>query len=178
MTKSSPNSNPSLAKAGRYLAFSLGAETYGLPVLNVREIIRLCPITPVPRAPEYIKGVINLRGTVIPVLDLRAKFQMPTAVYGERACIIVVQLRNPTGGSTLIGAIVDTVEEVIQLNADHLEPAPDFGGSPETQFILGLGTLNGGVKTLLDPEKVFLTEGLLTLVPSPASTPQNRTQTV
>jgi len=178
MTKSSPNSNPSLAKAGRYLTFSLGAETYGLPVLNVREIIRLCPITPVPRAPEYIKGVINLRGTVIPVLDLRSKFQMPTAVYGERACIIVVQLRNPAVGSTLIGAIVDTVEEVIQLNADHLEPAPDFGGSPETQFILGLGTLNGGVKTLLDPEKVFLTEGLLTLVSSPASTPQNRTQTV
>jgi purine-binding chemotaxis protein CheW len=116
--------------------------------------------------PEFIKGVINLRGTVIPVLDLRAKFQMPEAVYGERACIIVVQLRNPAGGSTLIGAIVDTVEEVIQLNESHLEPTPDFGGSAETRFILGLATLNGGVKTLLDPEKVFLTEGLLTLAPS------------
>jgi purine-binding chemotaxis protein CheW len=166
MTIPPPNSNDSLAKAGRYLTFGLGAETYGLPVLNVREIIRLCPITPVPRMPEFIKGVINLRGTVIPVLDLRAKFQMPEAVYGERACIIVVQLRNPAGGSTLIGAIVDTVEEVIQLNESHLEPTPDFGGSAETRFILGLATLNGGVKTLLDPEKVFLTEGLLTLAPS------------
>jgi len=159
MTSSPPNANSSLAKAGRYLTFSLGAESFGLPVLNVREIIRLCPITPVPRMPEYIKGVINLRGTVIPVLDLRAKFQMPVAAYGERACIIVVQLRNPAGGSTLIGAIVDTVEEVVQLGETHIEAPPDFGGSPGTQFILGLATLNGGVKTLLDIEKIFLEDG-------------------
>lgn len=166
-----------MAKPGRYLAFGLGPETYGLPVLNVREIIRLCPITPVPRVPEYIKGVINLRGTVVPVLDLRTKFQLPAANYGERACIIVVQLRNPAGGSTLIGAIVDTVEEVIQLDAAHLEPAPDFGGTAETQFILGIGTLNGGVKTLLDPDKVFLSEGLLALASSPPPHPQNRNKT-
>jgi purine-binding chemotaxis protein CheW len=172
MTTPTPNSNDSLAKAGRYLTFTLGAETYGLPVLNVREIIRLCPITPVPRMPGFIKGVINLRGTVIPVLDLRAKFQMPEAVYGDRACIIVVQLRNPAGGSTLIGAIVDTVEEVVQLNEPQLEPAPDFGGPPETGFILGLATLNGGVKTLLDPEKVFLTEGLLALTPTQFAEPE------
>jgi purine-binding chemotaxis protein CheW len=172
MTTPSPNPNATLAKAGRYLTFSLGAETYGLPVLNVREIIRLCPITPVPRMPDFIKGVINLRGTVIPVLDLRAKFQMPEAIYGDRACIIVVQLRNATGGSNLIGAIVDTVEEVVQLNDPQLESAPDFGGSPETRFILGLATLSGGVKTLLDPEKVFLTEGLLTLTPPPSAEPK------
>ncbi len=159
MTNSPPNSNDSLAKSGRYLTFGLGAETYGLPVLNVREIIRLCPITPVPRMPDFIRGVINLRGTVIPVLDLRAKFQMPEAVYGERACIIVVQLRNPEGGSTLIGAIVDTVEEVVQLGQSHIEATPDFGGLPSTQFILGLATLNGGVKTLLDIEKIFLEDG-------------------
>jgi purine-binding chemotaxis protein CheW len=159
MTTSPPSSNLSLAKAGRYLTFSLGAESFGLPVLNVREIIRLCPITPVPRMPEYIKGVINLRGTVIPVLDLRAKFQMPVTAYGERACIIVVQIRNPAGGSTLIGAIVDTVEEVLQLGQSHIEATPDFGGLPSTQFILGLATLNGGVKTLLDIEKIFLEDG-------------------
>jgi len=159
MTSSPPNANSSLAKAGRYLTFSLGAESFGLPVLNVREIIRLCPITPVPRMPEYIKGVINLRGTVIPVLDLRAKFQMPVTAYGERACIIVVQIRNPAGGSTLIGAIVDTVEEVLQLGQSHIEATPDFGGLPSTQFILGLATLNGGVKTLLDIEKIFLEDG-------------------
>jgi purine-binding chemotaxis protein CheW len=154
------------------LTFSLGLETYGLPVLNVREIIRLCPITPVPRMPDFIKGVINLRGTVIPVLDLRAKFQMAEAVFSERACIIVVQLRSPSGGSTLIGAIVDTVEEVVQFNESQLEPAPDFGGSPETQFILGLATVSGSVKTLLDPEKVFLAEGLLTLSPAQVPEPQ------
>ena len=154
------------------MTFSLGLETYGLPVLNVREIIRLCPITPVPRMPDFIKGVINLRGTVIPVLDLRAKFQMAEAVFSERACIIVVQLRSPSGGSTLIGAIVDTVEEVVQFNESQLEPAPDFGGSPETQFILGLATVSGSVKTLLDPEKVFLAEGLLTLSPAQVPEPQ------
>jgi purine-binding chemotaxis protein CheW len=172
MTTPPLNSNAAQAQAGRYLTFSLGLETYGLPVLNVREIIRLCPITPVPRMPDFIKGVINLRGTVIPVLDLRAKFQMAEAVFSERACIIVVQLRSPSGGSTLIGAIVDTVEEVVQFNESQLEPAPDFGGSPETQFILGLATVSGSVKTLLDPEKVFLAEGLLTLSPAQVSEPQ------
>ena len=85
----------------------------------------------------------------------------------------MVQLRNPAGGSTLIGAIVDTVEEVVQLNDPQLESAPDFGGSPETRFILGLATLSGGVKTLLDPEKVFLTEGLLTLTPTAIRRIQN-----
>ncbi|MFM1770513.1 MAG: hypothetical protein RJA22_3042 [Verrucomicrobiota bacterium] len=164
----SPN-NPSPAKAGRYLTFSLGAESYGLPVLNVREIIRLCPITPVPRMPEYIKGVINLRGTVIAVLDLRAKFQLAAAEYGDRACIIVVQIHNPGSGNTLIGAIVDTVEEVVQLNAADIEATPDFGGAPDTQFILGLATLRGGVKTLLNIEKIFLEDGPITL-PQAATT--------
>ena len=163
MTSTSSTSNPSLAKAGRYLTFNLGAESYGLPVLNVREIIRLCPITPVPRMPEHIKGVINLRGTVIAVLDLRAKFQLAAMAYGERTCIIVVQIPNPSGGRTLMGAIVDAVEEVVQLNEADIEATPNFGGSPDTQFILGLATLRGGVKTLLNIEKIFLEEGTLAL---------------
>jgi len=158
-----PTDHPALAKAGRYLTFSLGAESYGLPVLNVREIIRLCPITPVPRMPEYIKGVINLRGTVIPVLDLRAKFQLAEVAYGERACIIVVQIQNPGGAKTLIGAIVDTVEEVVQLSESDIEPPPDFGGLPNTQFILGLATLKGGVKTLLNIERITLEDGPIVL---------------
>ena len=87
------------AGEGRYLTFSLGDESYGLPVLNVREIIRLCPITPVPRMPPHVKGVINLRGTVIAVLDLRAKFQLPSKDYGERTCIIVVQVAAPSGAA-------------------------------------------------------------------------------
>ncbi len=101
------------------MTFTLGGESYGLPVLSVREIIRLCPITPVPRMPAHIKGVINLRGKVIAVFDLRAKFQLATTSYGERACIIVVQVAAPSGGNTLMGAIVDAVEEVVQLTASR-----------------------------------------------------------
>jgi purine-binding chemotaxis protein CheW len=154
------------AKPGRYLTFRLGKESYGLPVLGVREIIRLCPITPVPRMPDYIRGVINLRGKVIPILDLRAKFQLSSEGLGERACIIVVQVGAPPATAMLMGAIVDAVEEVVQLGEAELEPTPDFGGSPATDYILGMATLRGGVKTLLDLDKVFLKEGLLTLVPS------------
>ena len=152
------------AKPGRYLTFQLGQESYGLPVLGVREIIRLSPITPVPQMPSYIKGVINLRGKVIPILDLRAKFQLSNETYGDRACIIVVQVGAPPATSTLMGAIVDAVEEVVQLTEDELEPTPDFGGSPYTGYILGMATVHGGVKTLLDLDKVFLEEGLLTLI--------------
>jgi len=162
------------AKPGRYLTFKLGRESYGLPVLGVREIIRLCPITPVPRMPEYIKGVINLRGKVIPILDLRAKFQLSTESYGDRACIIVVQVGAPPAAVMLMGAIVDAVEEVVQLSAAELEPTPDFGGSPNTEYILGMATIHGGVKTLLDLDGVFLKEGLLTLVPSQNPNPQNQ----
>jgi purine-binding chemotaxis protein CheW len=164
------------AKPGRYLTFKLGRESYGLPVLGVREIIRLCPITPVPRMPDYIKGVINLRGKVIPILDLRAKFQLSSEIYGDRACIVVVQIGGPPAPVMLMGAIVDAVEEVVQLSEAELEAAPDFGGSPNTDYILGMATIHGGVKTLLDLDKVFLKEGLLTFIPS--QTPNSKPQTV
>jgi purine-binding chemotaxis protein CheW len=175
------NASPSMtaaAQPGRYLTFKLGQESYGLPVLGVREIIRLCPITPVPRMPEYITGVINLRGKVIPILDLRAKFQLSIEAYGERACIIIVQVGDPPAEVTLMGAIVDAVEEVVQLSAAELEPTPDFGGSPDTDYILGMATIHGGVKTLLHLDKVFLKEGLLKLVPSQTPNSQKQTQTV
>ncbi len=149
-------------KTGRYLTFSLGQESYGIPVLNVREIIRLCAITPVPRMPTHIKGVINLRGTVIAVLDLRAKFQLSVGDYSDRACIIVVQLNGPDGSKNLMGAIVDAVEEVVQLSDDTIEPPPDFGGAPDTQYIMGVTTSTGSVKTLLDIEKIFLDDASIT----------------
>ncbi len=175
-----PESSPPnvAAKPGRYLTFRLGRESYGLPVLGVREIIRLCPITPVPRMPGYVKGVINLRGKVIPILDLRAKFQLASEGYGERACIIIIQVGAPPAAVMLMGAVVDAVEEVVQLSEAELEPTPDFGGSPNTDYILGMATVHGGVKTLLDLNQVFLTEGLLTLASSPTSKPQNQTQSV
>ena len=124
------------AGEGRFLTFSLGDKSYGLPVLNVREIIRLCPITPVPRMPPHVKGVINLRGTVIAVVDLRAKFQLAPKGYGERTCIIVVQVASPSGGSTLMGAVVDAVEEVVQLGAADIEATPDFGGHQKPNTFL------------------------------------------
>ena len=149
-------------KTGRYLTFSLGQESYGIPVLNVREIIRLCAITPVPRMPTHIKGVINLRGTVIAVLDLRAKFQLSVGDYSDRACIIVVQLNGADGSKNLMGAIVDAVEDVVQLSDDTIEPPPDFGGAPDTQYIMGVTTSTGSVKTLLDIEKIFLDDASIT----------------
>jgi len=178
MTTDSSPAATAAAKPGRYLTFRLGRESYGLPVLGVREIIRLCPITPAPRMPDYLKGVINLRGKVIPILDLRAKFQLATGSYGDRACIIVVQVGAPPAAVMLMGAIVDAVEEVVQLTEAELEPTPDFGGAPDTDYILGMATVHGGVKTLLDLDKVFLKEGLLTLVSSSAPNSQNQTQTV
>ncbi len=150
-------------KPARYLTFSLGRESYGLPVLNVREIIRLCPITPVPKMPSHIKGVINLRGTVLAVLDLRAKFQMPLGDYNERTCIIVIQVPSPSGQPLLMGAIVDAVEEVLQLADSEIEPAPDFGMSSTPGYIIGMATVHGGVKILLNIEKVFLEEGSILL---------------
>ena len=160
------------ALAGRYLTFMLGTDSYGLPVLNVRDIIRLCPITPVPRMPDYVKGVINLRGTVIAVIDLRAKFEMPASTLGDRCCVIIVQIRSLTGGaSTLMGAVVDAVEEVVNLGASDIEPTPDFGGTLDTRYMLGVATIRGGVKTLLDIEKIFQEDGSLAMSAAPPSTP-------
>jgi len=178
MTTEGTSPPTAAARPGRYLTFRLGRESYGLPVLGVREIIRLCPITPVPRMPAQLKGVINLRGKVIPILDLRAKFQLSSETYGERACIVIVQVGAPPAAVTLMGAIVDAVEEVVQLGEAELEPTPDFGGSPDTDYILGMATTRGGVKTLLDLDKVFLKEGLLTLVSSSTPNSQNQTHTV
>ncbi|MEI6340016.1 MAG: chemotaxis protein CheW [Verrucomicrobiota bacterium] len=160
------------AKPARYLTFSLGRESYGVPVLNVREIIRLCPITPVPSMPAHIRGVINLRGTVLAVLDLRAKFQMPAGEYNERTCIIVIQVASPSGQPLLMGAIVDAVEEVLQLADTEIEPAPDFGMSSTPGYIIGMATVHGSVKILLNIEKIFLEDGTLAL---PAVTPADPT---
>ena len=157
------SSDSAMATPGRYLTFSLGRESYGLPVRDVREIIRLCPITPAPRMPPHVRGVINLRGSVIAVIDLRAKFELAPVDYGDRACIIVVQVLNPAGMGTRVGALVDTVEEVIQLTAEMIEPAPYFGGEPDMQFIQGVATVQGTVRTLLDIGQVFLEEGTITL---------------
>jgi purine-binding chemotaxis protein CheW len=162
MTTTRPSQKDYGTKSTRFLTFTLGQESYGLPVLHVREIIRICPITPVPNMPPHVRGVINLRGTVIAVLDLRAKFSMASVPAGERACIIVLQLGVASTRPTLIGIIVDAVEEVVQLGNSEIEPCPDFGDSTASQYILGIATLQGGVKTLLEIEKIFAEEGTIT----------------
>ena len=140
--------------AGKHLTFVLGREHYGLPVLKVREIIRLCAITPVPQMPDYIKGVLNLRGKIVPVADLRVKFRLARIENTDLTCIIVVQVSLPDKSTTMMGLIVDAVEEVVNLTAADIEPTPDFGGAIKTDYILGMAKVKGQVKALLDIDRV------------------------
>lgn len=147
--------NQTLPRAGKYLTFALAQERYSVPVLKVREIMRLCPVTPVPRMPSYIKGVINLRGKIVPVVDLRERFSLGAATDNERICIVVVQVEEPDGSSRLTGMIVDVVEEVSQFQNDDLEPPPDFGDAVDARFIVGMAKTRGQVKTLLDIDRLL-----------------------
>ncbi len=140
--------------AGKHLTFVLGREHYGVSVLKVREIIRLCDITPVPQMPDYIKGVLNLRGKIIPVADLRIKFRLASTANTELTCIVVVQISLADQSSTLMGLIVDAVEEVANLTAADIEPMPDFGGDVQADYILGMAKVKGQVKALLDIDAV------------------------
>lgn len=142
------------AQAGKYLTFRLGAEEYGLEILKVREIIGLMEITKVPKTPGYIRGVINLRGKVIPVLDLRLKFGMETKKYTDETCIIVVEVTS-NDGSVQMGILVDAVSEVLDIQSANIEETPKFGGDINTDFILGMGKVKNDVKILLDIDKVL-----------------------
>jgi len=140
--------------AGKYLTFRLAAEEYGLEILKVREIIGLMDITKVPRTPNFIRGVINLRGKVIPVLELRSKFKMDAVKDTEETCIIVVDVACETG-SMLMGILVDAVSEVLDIQENEIEEAPAFGVGVDTSFILGIGKVKNSVKILLDIDKVL-----------------------
>jgi len=143
-----------VADKWKYLTFRLDNETYAIDVMKVREIIGLLPITRVPRTPEFIKGVINLRGQVIPIIDLRMRFEMPVVEYDERACVIVVEI--PGGKSLLaIGLIVDSVNEVLPIDRSKIDPTPSFGEKVSTEFIKGIARVGDGVLTILDIDKVF-----------------------
>ncbi len=141
-------------RAGKYLTVVLDDEAYCIAVLKVREIIRHQKITPVPQMPDFIRGVINLRGRVIPITDLRMKFGLAAAV-GERTCIVVVQIRLAGEGAVHLGLIVDAVEEVVNLAEKDIEPTPEFGHAVDTRYLLGMATINNQVKTLLDLDRVF-----------------------
>ncbi|MCW8801716.1 MAG: chemotaxis protein CheW [Desulfobacter sp.] len=138
----------------KYLTFTLSDESYGIGILKVKEIIGMMPITSVPKTPGFVKGVFNLRGKVIPIIDLRLKFDMESKDYTERTCIIVVEIE--AGEETvLIGIVVDSVSEVLNITADQIENAPEFGTQLNTDYILGLAKTDDGVKILLNIDKVL-----------------------
>ena len=143
-----------MEKEGKYLTFALGPEEYGLEILKVREIIGYMEITAVPQTPAHVKGVINLRGQVIPVIDLRAKFGMDTAEVTEETCIIVVETTQGNRNFSN-GIVVDRVQEVLDITSDNIEDAPQFGSSVNTDFILGMGKVDNNVKILLDIDHVL-----------------------
>jgi len=150
------------ANEGKYLTFSLAGEQYGIGILKVREIIGMMPITPVPLAPPFLKGVINLRGKVIPVVDLRRKFEMPEADVTERTCIIVVQVKGSPDRISM-GIVVDAVSEVLNIKASDIEPTPTLGSNLNTDYILGIGKMDGGIKILLDIDRVLSREEIMAL---------------
>jgi purine-binding chemotaxis protein CheW len=141
-------------RAGKYLTFRLGKEDFAIRVLKVREIVGIQDITSVPQMPSYVKGVINLRGKVISVVDLRLKFGLQEREYTQRTCIIVVQVQSG-GVAVQTGVIVDEVSEVLNLVANEIEDTPDFGEEVRTPYLLGMAKVKGAVKMLLDIDQVL-----------------------
>jgi len=146
-------------REGKYLTFTLDNEEYGIGILKIKEIIGMMPITTVPQTPSFIKGVINLRGKVIPVVDLRLKFGMRALDYTERTCIVVVEMMGRSE-TILIGIVVDSVSEVLNIADKDIEDTPTFGTSMDTKYILGMAKMDGGVKILLDINKVLNDEDI------------------
>ena len=145
--------------AGKYLTFGLGQEGYGISILKIKEIIGMIPITPLPHTPAYIKGVINLRGKVIPVTDLRLKFGLESAAYTERTCIIVVEMEKDSG-SLIMGLVVDAVSEVANIKNEEIENPPKLGIQGQINFVQGMAKMDSGVKILLDIDRVLIGEQL------------------
>ena len=149
-------------RAGKYLVFHLGEEEFGIQVQKVREIMGVQDITQVPQTPPHVKGVINLRGKVIPVVDLRLKFEMPAREYTHRTCIIVVQVSGARG-MMLMGIVVDGVVEVLNIAGAEVEDTPSFGTEVEIAYVMGLAKLKGKVKILLDIDQVMTARELARL---------------
>ena len=139
----------------KFLTFSLANEEYGISIMKIKEIIGMMPVTVLPQTPEYVKGVINLRGKVIPIIDLRCKFNLELVEPTERTCIIVIEAEDDEQMQTLVGLIIDGVSEVVTLKGDEVEPAPNMQTNLQEQLILGLAKCENGVKILLDIDKVI-----------------------
>lgn len=143
-----------LAKTSKHLTFTLADEEYGLDILKVQEIIGIMPITRVPRTPKFVRGVINLRGKVIPVVDLRTRFEVAEAEDTDRTCIVVVQVAG-ISGTTVMGVVVDAVSEVIDVADDDVEATPEFGAGIEADFVLGIAKVGDRVVMMLDIDRVL-----------------------
>jgi purine-binding chemotaxis protein CheW len=144
--------------AGKYLTFALGSEFFCVPLLKVREIIRLTHITLMPQVPAHICGVINLRGKIIPVMDLRRRLGIACTEATVQSCILIVQIQSPAGKSSPMGMIVDAVEEVINIRVADLEPIPEVGAKISPTFILGMARIKDIVKTVLDIDAIVSAE--------------------
>ena len=141
--------------AGTYLTFSLGDEEYGIDILKVREIIGVLEITAVPHTADYVRGVINLRGRVIPVIDLRIKFGMEARDYNDRTCIVVVDVQG-SERAVMVGLVVDSVSEVMNVEPEDIEPPPSFGGhAVDVENIMGMAKVEGEVRILLNVDRVI-----------------------
>ena len=149
-------------REGKYLTFTLAEEEYGIGILKIKEIIGMMPVTSVPHTPDYVKGVINLRGKVIPVIDLRLRFGMDPIDYNERTCIIVVEIMSQDT-NVEIGTVVDSVSEVLNIKGEEIEDTPTFGAALDTDYILGMAKMEGGVKILLEIDRVLSSEALSSL---------------
>lgn len=162
--KSSPTDGQPIAQPGKYLTFTLGTEEFGIGILKVKEIIGIMPITAIPKTPNYIRGIINLRGKVIPIIDLRLKFGMPIIPATEKNCIIVVEINATHQNAPLqMGIVVDSVSEVLNIQKTQIDKAPQFGVSVDTHFILGIAKMEDRVKILLDIDTVLSSEDIVQL---------------
>ncbi len=152
----SDKKNNATAPADEFLSFTLGEEDYGVDILKVQEIRGYDAVTRLPDAPDYIKGVINLRGTIVPVIDLRLKLRLKEARYDAFTVMIVLNVEE-----RVVGIVVDSVSDVIALNADQIRPTPEFGASVDTRFISGIGTVDERMLILLDIETLINSTDLI-----------------
>jgi purine-binding chemotaxis protein CheW len=150
----------------QFLSFSLGSELFGMDIRTVREIIQHGGITPVPLMPDFVRGIINLRGAVVPVIDLHARFGRPAANIGKKSCIIIFDASRQ-GERAEIGLLVDAVSEVVEIPAGQIEPVPDFGTSVRREFMRGIGKLQGRFVVLLEPDQAFNVEEMAQLCEAP-----------
>lgn len=150
--------NSGIASSGEYLTFTLGAEEYGIDILKVQEIRGYDAVTKIANAPDFIKGVINLRGVIVPIVDLRIKFKLGEVTYDQFTVVIILNI-----GKRVVGIVVDGVSDVIQLNSDNLRPAPEFGSILDTRYILGLGTVDERMIIIVDIEQLMSSDEMALL---------------